>query len=243
MSTAIKSILTQTLTDFELLIFNDGSTDRSKEIIRQFNDPRIKFFDYEINTGLVTRLNAGIDSATGKYIARMDADDISLPPRFEMQIDFLENNTEIGLFQDHEEICIKLLRQNSFAHPVVMIRRSVLLDHGIRYEPDYFPSEDYRLWIRLKHVTRFHNIPETLLHYRVHSNQTSTIELHNKKSNGIKIELIRELLGDLSEKEEALYIDIIKQDYKSNSSYLSDLSGDPQVKNALEKTEKSFFSG
>ncbi|MBC7830312.1 MAG: glycosyltransferase [Chitinophagaceae bacterium] len=244
-STAIESILTQTFTDFELLIFNDGSTDKSGEIIQQFTDPRIKLFDYETNAGLVTRLNAGIDFATGKYIARMDADDISLPLRFEKQVHFLENNPEIGLcgawiyeiadsddprkkklykyVQDHDGICIKLLRHNSFAHPVVMMRRIILIDHEIRYEHEYFPSEDYRLWIRLKHFTRFYNIPETLLHYRVHKNQTSTLESHNKKSTGIKIELIRELLVDLSEKEEALYTDIIKQKYKNSSSYLSDL--------------------
>jgi glycosyltransferase involved in cell wall biosynthesis len=243
---AIESILTQTFTDFELLIFNDGSSDRSKEIIQQYNDPRIKFFDDSANAGLVACLNAGIDLATGKYIARMDADDISLPERFKIQIDFLENNPEIGIcggwiyeitssddprerklykyLPTHDEICIKLLRHNSFAHPVVMMRRSVLIDHGIRYEKEFFPSEDYRLWIRLKQVTRFYNIPQILLYYRVHPNQTSTLELPNKRSTGIKLELMRELLGgSLSEKEEALYLDIINQKYKNDSRYLSDL--------------------
>jgi len=244
-SSAIHSILTQTYTDFELLIFNDGSTDNSREIILQFNDPRIKLFDYDTNAGIVNRLNTGIEEAIGKYIARMDADDISLPRRFEMQVDYLENNPGIGLcgawifeitnsddprqkklykyVQDHEQICIKLLRHNSFAHPVVMLRRSILMEHNLRYEQEFFPSEDYRLWIRLKHVTRFYNIPETLLHYRIHPNQISTLESDNKKSNRIKIELIKELLGDLSEKEEDLYTDIIKQKYNNSTSYLSDL--------------------
>ena len=243
-ATAIESILTQTFTDFELLIFNDGSSDKSKEIIQQYNDPRIKLFDDSVNAGLVTRLNMGIELATGKYIARMDADDVSSPERFKKQVDFLENNPAIGVcgawtyelanthdtiqrvykyLVTHEEICVKLLRQNSFAHPVVMMRRSILMDHAIRYEQDYFPSEDFRLWTRLKKVTRFYNIPQTLLYYRVHPKQTSTLELLNKKSTGIKVQLVRELLGDLTANEEALYVDILMQKYRNDSSYLSDL--------------------
>ena len=242
-ATAIESILAQTYTDFELLIFNDGSSDRSKEIIRGYNDPRIKLFDDSMNAGLVARLNMGIELATGKYIARMDADDVALTTRFKKQVDFLESNPEIGVcgawiyelatpdmyervykyVETHEEICVKLLRQNSFAHPAVMMRRSVLMDHGIRYEQEYFPSEDFRLWTRLMQFTRFYNIPQTLLYYRVHPNQTSTLELPNKKSTGIKIQLISELLGGLTENEEALYVDIVMQKYRNDSSYLSDL--------------------
>ena len=242
-ATAIESILMQTFTDFELLIFNDGSSDRSKEIIQGYNDPRIKLFDDNINAGLVARLNMGIELATGKYIARMDADDVCLLERFKKQVDFLESNPENGVcgawtyelappgtrqrvykyVETHEEICVKLLRHNSFAHPVVMMRRSILMDHGIRYEQEYFPSEDFRLWTRLKQFTRFYNIPQTLLYYRVHPNQTSILELENKKSTGIKIQLISELLGGLTANEEALYVDIIMQQYRKDSSYLSDL--------------------
>src|SRR5215203_3648445 len=174
---AIESILNQTFRDFEFLIFNDGSTDRSQEIICSFNDSRIKAFDYSINTGYVTHLNHGIEIATGKYIARMDADDISLPDRFERQIKILENNPEIGLCgawiqefditlipkdkgkiyryaSNHDAICVKLMRHNSFAHPVVMMRRNVLIDHNLRYEKEYVPSEDYQLWVKMKKFTK-----------------------------------------------------------------------------------------
>jgi len=94
---AIDSILNQTYTNFEFLIINDGSTDRSVEIIKGYNDSRIKLIHNKKNMGLVYTLNRGLALALGKYIVRMDADDISLPNRFKLQLDFMEINTEVAL--------------------------------------------------------------------------------------------------------------------------------------------------
>lgn len=93
---AIDSILAQTYKNFELIVLNDGSTDRTEEIILSYNDPRIRYIKNESNLKLIKTLNKGIDLARGKYIARMDADDISLPTRFEKEIDFMETHPDIG---------------------------------------------------------------------------------------------------------------------------------------------------
>lgn len=243
---AIDSILKQTYTDFEFLIFNDGSSDNTRQVIESFQDPRIKFHDSTTNSGYVTHLNRGIELATGKYIARMDADDISLPERFELQVNFLENHPEVGLcgawilqFEgndepdkrvmyrypaDHDEICVALLRHNSFAHPVVMMRRNILIENGLRYDPDYMPSEDARLWVTLKNYTQLHNIQKVLLRYRKHNNQISTEkhELRRRNTTRIKIELIEEITGPLSDQEKKLYSDIVHKSYSnSGDEYLS----------------------
>jgi glycosyltransferase involved in cell wall biosynthesis len=94
---AIGSILLQTLRDFEFIIVDDGSTDESRDIINSYPDTRIKVISHKTNLGLITALNTGIDNARGRYIARMDADDISAPERLEKQVEFMEMNSEIGV--------------------------------------------------------------------------------------------------------------------------------------------------
>src|SRR5215204_4839876 len=94
---AIESVLRQTFTDFEFIIINDGSSDRTEEIIRSFSDPRILYQVNKINKGLVYTLNKGIDNAKGRYIARMDGDDIALPERFEKQFEYLQLNKEVDI--------------------------------------------------------------------------------------------------------------------------------------------------
>ena len=94
---SIESILNQTFKDFEFLIINDGSSDKSAEIVESYNDNRINFVQNEKNIGLAASLNRGLDIAKGEYIARMDADDISLPERLEKQVRFMETNPQIGI--------------------------------------------------------------------------------------------------------------------------------------------------
>ena len=94
---AIESILNQTFKDFEFIIINDGSVDHTKEIIREYNDPRIVLLENDKNRGIVLSLNKGLDAATGKYIARMDADDIALKNRFERQVEYLDEHKDIGV--------------------------------------------------------------------------------------------------------------------------------------------------
>ncbi|OKP83864.1 glycosyltransferase [Paenibacillus sp. P32E] len=185
---SICSILTQTYTDFELLIMDDGSTDGTLDIIRKFDDRRIKLITHSRNVGLIETLNQGIDLCTGEYIARMDGDDIALPHRFERQVNYMDIHKDCGVCGSqvyllgldaittkplhHEEIRCWQLFQCTIVHPTVMIRKSVLEDHGIKYL-NYVHAEDYEIWNRLSAVTQVVNLPEVLLMYRQHSNQIS----------------------------------------------------------------------
>lgn len=183
---AIESILNQTYKDFEFIIINDGSTDKSLEIIEKYKnqDERIVIISRE-NRGLIASLNEGIEKATGKYIARMDADDISLAERFQEQVEFMEKNTAIGvcgtwvevfgqnrkdtlwkLPSTDEEMKPRLLFSVTFAHPSVMIRKSILDNNKLYYNEDYNAIEDYKMWLDCSKFTEFANIPKVLLKYR-----------------------------------------------------------------------------
>lgn len=185
---AIQSVLDQTVTNFELLVIDDHSTDASAKIVAEFNDKRLIYIKKDKNTGIADSLNYGVKQARGKYIARMDDDDICLPNRFEEQLKILENNDSIivcgsnvlirnGKIEKqnpefHERIKMELLFHNPMTHPSVMIRRDVLLKHI--YNPKMVPSEDYDLWSRLIWIGNFYNIQKPLLIYRSHKNSETT---------------------------------------------------------------------
>ncbi|WP_170000229.1 glycosyltransferase [Campylobacter sp. RM9328] len=183
---AIQSILNQTYKDCEFIIINDGSTDDSLSIIERYKkqDERIVLIDRE-NRGIVASLNEGIQIAKGKYIARMDADDISLPTRFEEQLKIMENDKNIVVcgswvnifgenrkdkvfkyFEQDKEIKANLIMSCCFAHPSVIMRKSVFVDNNIWYDENFKNAEDYHLWTQLAKVGKFYNIPRVLLNYR-----------------------------------------------------------------------------
>lgn len=196
---AIDSILSQSYTDFEFVIIDDGSTDNSASIINTYTDPRIRFYQQE-NQGLAATLNTGIALAKGTYIARQDQDDISLPDRLEKQISFLENNPDYGMvgtwasiltadklkdtqtdrFHKHstENIILQfeLLSQNPFVHSSMMIRKTVFGKVGnYSTDMDRQPPEDYELWSRIAREFCVANIPEVLHVYReVHGSMSRT---------------------------------------------------------------------
>jgi glycosyltransferase involved in cell wall biosynthesis len=221
---AIDSILCQTFTDFEFIIINDKSTDRSVDIIRSYADPRIRLYSNESNIGLTKSLNKGIDLAKGKYIARMDADDISLPDRLATQVEFMESNPHIGvcgtwfeLFGDsnsivshpinHDEIILKFFNQNAIGHPTVIIKTSVL--HENRYNEQYITTQDYELWTRLAiSGFKFHNIPSVLLRYRWHNQNISKEKAHITTKN--TKEAIRLLYNHLELHPSDIQIDIMR---------------------------------
>lgn len=202
---SIESILNQTYKDFELIIINDGSSDKSESIILSFQDERINYFINEKNKGLIFTLNRGIDLANGEYIARMDADDIAYLTRFEKQIKVMEENsdlivcgTQINSFgekknnkfkfvakENSKEIKLRLVLESALAHPTVFIRRSILIDNNIRYNKDYLHTEDYKLWTDLSTYGNFYNIQEPLLNYRVSETQVS------KKWHTIQLEIAK----------------------------------------------------
>lgn len=211
LSEAVDSILNQTFSDFEFIIICDDPTDETCCIFDKYQqkDSRIKIY-YQKRQGLVNSLNMGFSLAKSEYIARMDADDISLPTRFEKQIEFMDNNPEIGICGtwiktigdnpgnvskhpcDHETIRSKLLFESSVAHPSVIIRKNIFCKNRLFYNPDETYAEDYGLWVRAITRLRFANIPEVLLHYRVH-NSTSNIDKQQEVASNIRLSQIKGL--------------------------------------------------
>ena len=183
---AIESILAQTWQDFEFLIIDDGSTDDTPSVLSQYRDPRIRHLRHA-NRGLAATLNVGLRLARGKYIARQDQDDLSLPHRLEKQVAYMENNPNVALlgtwaqiiegdilverFHRHpdNESLLKyhLLFNNYFVHSSVMMCRDLILEiGGYSTDPERQPPEDYELWSRVARVAGVANLPEVLLQYR-----------------------------------------------------------------------------
>jgi len=183
---AIDSILSQSFSDFEAIIIDDGSTDDSTSIVTSYTDPRIRFYTQK-NHGLAATLNRGISLAKGDYIARQDQDDVSLPKRLSMQAAFLDAHTDYGMvgtwasiweetkpterFHKHpaDNLSLKfdLLFDNAFVHSSLMIRKTVFSEVGAYCtDPERQPPEDYELWSRVARKFRVANIPEVLHVYR-----------------------------------------------------------------------------
>ncbi len=201
----IKSILVQSYQNFELIIINDGSTDNSEEYIVQFKDTRIKYIKNEKNLKLIQTLNLGLRLAKGKYIARIDADDIALPNRFEKQIDFLENNLEYGIVgsfaetfgskkekltfvQEDLEIRFALLTHNPFVHSSVMIRNQILIKNKLSFDLNQLHVEDYDLWIKILKYSKGKILPDSLIKYRIHESQISVVHNNIQEINTKKIQ-------------------------------------------------------
>lgn len=200
---AIESILNQTHNNFEFLIINDGSTDESDTIIRSFDDSRIKYIRNKVNQGIVATLNEGVSISTGKYIARMDSDDISLHNRLEKQINFLEANPSYKLcgskaiaINNNGEKLYKLNRptsfehikvfnffRNAFIHPTVMANANLL--KNFKYSEEYLYAEDYMLFSQFAMKHNVANLNEYLLQYRVHEESITS----KKKNEMVKSEL------------------------------------------------------
>jgi glycosyltransferase involved in cell wall biosynthesis len=224
---AIKSILDQTFQDFELLIINDGSIDSSLDIIRSFKNKRIRIFNNKSNRGNYLSRNLGIKYSAGKYICVMDADDISLPHRFERQVLFMEQNPEFGLAgsgyrvigrdqdlfreSEYEKIKVILIRNNCFIHPSVIIRHDFLRKSNLRYIRKYYYSSDYDFIARAARYFPITNIPEVLMHYRVHDGQV-TIQHRAKQAeyaNEISLEQLRYIGIDPGENEAKLHTGLL----------------------------------
>lgn len=232
---AIDSILNQTLTNFELLIINDGSTDESEEIILSYEDKRIRYIKNDRNIKLIATLNKGIKLSLGKYIARMDADDISHPDRLRKQFELLEKNPKIGVCgtwfetieksvkiskypKDDISIRIKMLYQCPFCHPSVMYRKDILVKNDLSYNTNYIHAEDYELWVQLAKYTKFANIPEVLLQYRIHATNVSIKHQDEQIDNSKKIvKLLFNRLGiNLTDDQYKLYLKIAYADFSFN---------------------------
>lgn len=198
---AIDSIVSQTYNNWELIAVDDGSTDSTPIIIQAYNDSRIKYFCNNQNLGLIKTLNRGIELCKGKYIARMDSDDISSPDRFEKQVSYMEKHCEtiicgsvirafgvkgekkinrIVKYLEHDkDIKKSLVYSCCFAHPSVMIRSNIFEKSSIRYNENYPYAEDYKLWIDLMDYGEYHNLQEVLLNYRLSDSQMTQVDKYS----------------------------------------------------------------
>lgn len=188
---AIESILNQTFKDFEFIIINDCSTNNTQEVILSYKDERIVYLKNEKNLGVSASANIGLNRAKGKYIARMDSDDIAENNRFEIQYNFLEENPKYQLCatritkskgkassrtMNFEYLKTKiLLRGNCIVQPTVMFNREFFINNALYYKEDLLYAEDLELWVRLSLVGKFVIIPEKLLYYRIHPEQANNV--------------------------------------------------------------------
>lgn len=188
---AIESILCQTYTDFEFIIVNDGSTDKTLQMIKRYDDKRIRTISRRHN--YIESLNTGMKACRGKYIARMDADDKAIPDRLERQFVIMEEQPDIaacfswgetfGLVDEPVGYSVKghvkspfflFATGNYLIHPTSMIRKSFIQKHRIYYKNDYPYAEDYKLWTEItKKGGEIYVIPEQLIRYRINQSQVS----------------------------------------------------------------------
>ncbi|MFE3869511.1 glycosyltransferase family 2 protein [Flavobacterium sp. LS2P90] len=254
--TAVESILNQTYTDFEFLIIDDASTDATVALIKKLEDSRIQLIEKPINSGYTNSLNYGLQMAKGKYIARMDGDDISFPERFAKQIAYLEthpevvvcgttykiigNNKPITLPENHEAIKLGLLWGNCISHPSVMIRKKILDEYSIKYDTSKEPAEDYDMWVRLLAVGKLHNLQEVLLEYRLYGNQVSRKRAEEQKKNDIatKFQLLQYLDVKWNDSESEF---LEKQFSKTEVVAFKDLKIFKQIQKKLEVANTSGF--
>lgn len=217
---AIESVLAQSFADFELLVLDDGSTDCTRKIVQGYTDERIKLIACSHN--FIATLNKGIELAEGKYIARMDADDVMHIDRLGMQYQLMEDapeislcsswasyyNERIGTMQPSRGLSglisipeLELLAANVLIHPTVMMRRSFLLDNHLSYRDGYPCAEDYKLWVEMALLgAKFYIEPEPLVLYRLHEEQVSHRRQDIQIDSARRVR--RELLEALLEREE-----------------------------------------
>jgi glycosyltransferase involved in cell wall biosynthesis len=204
---AMDSILGQTWRDLELLVTDDGSRDRSAEIVASYGDPRVRLHRHERNMGLVPTLNEGLDLARGEYLARMDADDVAHPERLARQVGHLDAHPELAalgtgvrnfgevrsswtLKHEPPAVRARLLFECALCHPTVMLRLSTVRRLGLRYDAAYPHAEDWALWVAVAERAAAANLREELLRYRAHPTQVS------KTQNPGQLRSVRKLQAD-----------------------------------------------
>ncbi len=200
-STAIKSILLQSFKKYELIIINDGSTDDTKSVIKNFNDSRIKYFEKE-NSGLGESIDFGIQKSDYDLIARMDADDIAHPERLRIQYNFISVNRDVDVLSnwyavfkeskiryivkrsvDNVDIIKNLSLFSDICHPSLLSKKKSFQElGGFKIDLKYDPFGDYVVWLRNKSRIRFYNIPEVLHYYRERSDSLSNEALTNRRN-------------------------------------------------------------
>lgn len=221
---SLDSIFAQTMQDFEIIIVDDASTDRTVEIINEYQDERIRLYLNETNQGLTKNLNRGLSFVRGEYIARMDGDDICRPDRLEKQIQWLEAHPSLMLiscrthmFGDEDlvsdiqgtpkQLQARMLIRPVLAHPGFMMRRELVEKQGFCYDESYRSAQDYNFAVRVAKQFEIGIAPEVLLDYRVHKKQVSSKRGTEQSANADRVRKLQlEWLGvTLDEKQEQVY--------------------------------------
>lgn len=196
----LDSIVNQTLTDMEIICIDDKSTDNSLQILEKYaqKDSRILIIKNEVNLGIVESRNKGLDLAKGEFIAVMDSDDIAELIRFEIQVDFLSKNPNIGVCGSQiqkfgkvkrkinvpltsEQVKACLCFNSCIMHPTAMLRADLINKYNLRYDKNYTTSHDYDFWTRCIDCFDIVNLPLVLLKYRVHEKNFSTVKISDNK--------------------------------------------------------------
>lgn len=219
---SVQSVLNQTFQDFELILVDDASTDNSFSILQTISDSRLKIIHHNINMGIGGALNSALASAKGKYLLRMDADDIAFPNRIALQVEFMENHPEIGIsgtlveyfdgtpfnrIVQNDYLKPSLLLDCPFAHPSVIIRKEIMDKNGLQFS-GYL--EDYELWIKLSQLTEFGLLPEVLLKYRKSENQftSQNFEKRQDEANRLRISFAEKWLKRILSPTERLIVSV-----------------------------------
>ena len=202
-SEAVQSIIGQSYNNWEIVAINDASTDSSVEILKEFNETRIRIYENESNKGISYSRNRAIDLAKGKYIALMDNDDVSLPDRLSEQANYMENHEDIDVLSGANKIIdekgelvqeityvlknpkyikAKLLFENVFYNGTTMIRKAKLDEYNIRYRNNQYGMEDYRFWVECSKKMNMTSIDSFIYKHRLHSDN----ETKKNKSQSVK---------------------------------------------------------
>ncbi len=259
---AIESVLNQTFKDFEFIIINDCSTDKTGEIIKGYAtmDQRIRVINNTTNLGLTKSLNIGLKEARGEYVARLDADDVALPERLGRQYLFMENHPELTLVGSWAEIIdeqgqnkgylrgetkeyllkFKMLFSNQLVHSTIFFRRSEVLDSG-GYNEAYVYVQDYELYSRLLKKYRLINLPEILAKYRAHGEAITKNQglKENYKQHALKI-IYQNFLALITIKQEEFQT-LAEALIIKNSTYRLSWQTYRQTKVILKDVVRAFF--
>lgn len=252
---AIDSILNQTFTAYEFIIIDDCCNHDTKEILESYHDDRIILVKNEENIGLTASLNIGLDLAKGKYIARMDSDDISMPDRLRDQYQYMEKHADVdilgGWFKAGNKIekslgrvskerrRVRMLFENAgVCHSAAFIRKDFLEENNLNYDINMKKAQDYDLWSRCLDVGRMEVLPKIVLEYRVHNDQ---ISIRNSSEQNYYIKLIRKsrlnkIYSDYTERE-------LEQFLNMDNEILSSKELDEFFMTILKKNkENNFFN-
>ena len=228
MAEAIRSVLSQTYADFQLIVVDDGSTDRSLAIVDAFTDPRLRVIRFDTNQGVVAALNAGIAQSDSEFVARMDADDVSLPRRFERQVALLDAQPNVMMCgtwtrqfgdetsvrrppADPPQVRARLFFGFAIGHPTIMTRRAFLERHGLHYREECRHVEDFDLFFRAAAVGDLANVPEILLRNRAHAGEVTVVHQQEqvRTENRLRVEQLRLLMPDVTEEEGVFHLTVL----------------------------------